>query len=174
MGFTFTDVMSQVYLQEALATASKAGIDDVIIGQVTEKGIGSDLHLEAFQCDGKVRLKNLATYIYIQQYGLKVITLFAQLFSQVELMEQCSEFFNLRFAKEGKTIGYVFGQIEDHKKELNISEYSVFQTSLEQIFQTFANSGIKDDKAAFVFRINALDQLELLNADRRSTIGQKR
>jgi hypothetical protein len=49
-------------------------------------------------------------------------------------MEQCSEFFNLRFAKEGKTIGFVFGQIEDYKKQLNISEYSVFQTSLEQIF----------------------------------------
>jgi hypothetical protein len=66
MGFTFTDIMTQVYLNEALATATTAGINDVIIGQVTEKGIGSDLHLEAFQCDGKVRLKNLATYIYIQ------------------------------------------------------------------------------------------------------------
>ena len=81
MGFTFTDINSQVYLQDAIATAANSEIDDVIIGQVTEKGIGSDLHLEAFQCDGKIRLKNFATYIYIQQYGLKVINLFARLFS---------------------------------------------------------------------------------------------
>lgn len=89
-------------------------------------------------------------------------------------MEQCSDFFNLRFAKEGKTIGYVFGKIEDHKVELNISEYSVFQTTLEQIFQTFANMTTKNDKAAFAFRMNELDQLQLLNQDRRSTLGQVR
>lgn len=93
---------------------------------MTERGIGSDLYIESVQCDGKVKLRNLAAYVYIQQYGLRVINFFAKLFSQVELMEQCSEFFNLRFAKEGKTIGFVFGVIEDNKKELNISEYSVF------------------------------------------------
>jgi len=53
-------------LKEAINTASKAGVDDVILGQITEKGIGSDLYLEAFQCDGKIRLRNLAAYIYIQ------------------------------------------------------------------------------------------------------------
>jgi len=109
MQFTATDVMSQVYLQDAIATAVKAGIDRVILGQVTDKGIGNDIHLEASQCDGKVRLKNFLAFIFIQQYGFKVIELFARLFSQVELMEQCSEFFNLRFAREGKTIGYLFG-----------------------------------------------------------------
>ena len=66
MGFNFANILSQVYLKEAIDTASKAGIDDVILGQITEKGIGSDLFLEAFQCDGKVRLRNLAAYIYIQ------------------------------------------------------------------------------------------------------------
>jgi len=37
------------------------------------------------------------------------------------------------------TIGYLFGLIEDQKADVNISEYSVTQTSLEQIFQNFAN-----------------------------------
>ena len=31
-----------------------------------------------------------------------------------------------------------------------------------------------DDKAAFTFKINALDQLSLLNPDRKSTVLQKR
>jgi len=109
MEFTTSDVMSQVYLKDAIATASKAGIDNVLLRQVTEKGNGSDIQLEAEECGGKVCLKNFLAYIYIQQCGLKVIELFARLFSQVELMEQCSEFFNLRFATEGKTIGFLFG-----------------------------------------------------------------
>ena len=40
--------------------------------------------------------------------------------------------------KENKTIGWLFGNIEDNKAALWISEYSVCQTSLEQIFATFA------------------------------------
>ena len=54
---------------------------------MTERGIGSDLYIESVQCDGKVKLRNLAAYVYIQQYGLRVINFFAKLFSQVELME---------------------------------------------------------------------------------------
>lgn len=41
---------------------------------------------------------------------------------------------------------------------MNIQEYSVAQTSLEQIFQNFANQSV-DDKAAFTFVVNALNQL---------------
>ena len=43
------------------------------------------------------------------------------------------------------------------------------QTSLEQIFQNFAQMSI-DDKAAFTFKVNALDQLMLMNPDRKSTV----
>jgi len=52
----------------------------------------------------------------------------------VELIEQCADFFKFRIPKDDKTIGYLFGNIEDRKTDLNISEYSVSQTSLEQIF----------------------------------------
>lgn len=38
------------------------------------------------------------------------------------------------------SIGYLFGLIEDSKTEFEISEYSVAQTSLEQIFNNFAAS----------------------------------
>jgi len=49
----------------------------------------------------------------------------------------------------------------------------VSQTSLEQIFQNFAQQSV-DDKAAFTFRISPLDQLILLNPDRKSTHKQRR
>ena len=38
-----------------------------------------------------------------------------------------------------KSIGYLFGLIETIKDQFCISEYSVGQTTLEQIFQQFAN-----------------------------------
>ena len=47
------------------------------------------------------------------------------------------------------------------------------QTSLEQIFQNFANQSI-DEKAAFTFQVNAADQLILLNPDRKATQAQHR
>ena len=79
----------------------------------------------------------------------------------------------MRVPREDKTIGYLFGQIESMKKDMNIQEYGVQQTSLEQIFQNFAQQSI-DEGAAFTFQVNALDQLMLLNPDRKSTMLQKR
>ena len=71
--------------------------------------------------------------------------------------------------REDKTIGYLFGQIETNKQAMNIQEYGVCQTSLEQIFQNFANQSI-DEKAAYTFRMSPLDQLILVNPDRKSTL----
>jgi hypothetical protein len=53
------------------------------------------------------------------------------LFPKVELIEQFSDFFKFRIPKEDRTIGWLFGLIEESKKEFNVSEYSVSQTSLE-------------------------------------------
>ena len=66
--------------------------------------------------------------------GLKVISVLTKQFNQVDLIEQCSDYFKFRVPREDKTIGYLFGLIEDNKSALSISEYSVCQTSLEQIF----------------------------------------
>jgi len=57
--------------------------------------------------------------------GLEVITLLTRQFKQVDLIEQCSDYFKFRVPREDKTIGYFFGLIEDNKVALKISEYSV-------------------------------------------------
>lgn len=81
-----------------------------------------------------MRLANFITYLYTMEWGLKCATALARNFSQVELIEQCSDFFKFRIPRDDKTIGFLFGNIEDKKHDLHISEYSVSQTSLEQIF----------------------------------------
>jgi hypothetical protein len=52
----------------------------------------------------------------------------------VEILEQVNDFFKLKVPKSGKTIGYIFGSIENAKGNFRVSEYSVSQTTLEQIF----------------------------------------
>lgn len=51
---------------------------------------------------------------------------------------------------------------------MNIKEYGVQQTSLEQIFAGFANQAI-NDRAAFLFKV-LQDELTLVNPDRKSTV----
>ena len=129
--------------------------------------------IEAGVNNGAVRLSALVQFLFAQQGGFRFIAFMAGRFEFVELLEQCGDFFKMRVPREDKTIGFLFGQIEQKKAEMNIQEYAVSQTSLEQIFQNFAQQSI-DDKAAFTFKINALDQLMLLNPDRKSTMLQKR
>lgn len=110
----------------------------MILEQIKETGLGSDLVFEAASGSGQqaqtVRILNFVNYIYTMDFGIKAATLLAQNFSQVELIEQCSDFFKFRIPRDDKTIGFLFGMVEEKKTELNISEYSVSQTSLEQIF----------------------------------------
>lgn len=167
-------VEQRVDLNQAKQTAKIANVDEMIIDQIKVGGLGSDLIFESSQGGAErgantVRISNFVNYIYSMQYGFKVINLLSTYFSRVELIEQCSDFFKFRIPREDKTIGYLFGLIEDQKKDCNISEYSVSQTSLEQIFQTFANQSINEDKATLAFKMNKIGNLQL-EETRHSTL----
>ena len=81
-----------------------------------------------------MRIVNLVTFLYAQRIGFSVIRFLCGIFQQVEMLEQCGDFYKLRVPKEDKTIGWLFGHIEENKLNLGIQEYSVSQTTLEQIF----------------------------------------
>jgi len=61
--------------------------------------------------------------------------------------------------------------IEDNKDQIGVQEYSVSQTSLEQIFQMFANQSIAEDRNAFVFK-KVSDKLTLLNPGKETMPDQ--
>ena len=110
--------------------------------------------LEASQsADNTIRSGNLVQYVYTLKTGMRVIEYLCQFFTSVELYEQCSDFFKMRISKDDKTIGFIFGTVQESKEKLNISEYSVSQTSLEQIFQSFANQTSKHVQKAFKFTL---------------------
>jgi hypothetical protein len=89
---------------------------------------------------------------------MRLIEILTRIFIKVELLEQCADFYKLKVPKNGMTIGYLFGLIEDKKEANNISEYSVTQTSLEQIFQQFANLQF-DSNPSLTFVIGENNQL---------------
>lgn len=115
-----------------------------------------------------MRLTNLLQFLKAHSYGFSVLTFLTRNFEKVEVLEQCGEFFKLRVPKEQKTIGWLFGQLETEKRGLGIEEYSVTQTTLEQIFQNFANQSIASDKAAFTFIANG-ERILLMNPDHKMT-----
>lgn len=97
----------------------------MILDQLRKDGVGSDLFVEADLNQGSVRFSALLQYLYVQKNGFRFIALLAREFAQVELLEQCGDFYKMRVPREDKTIGYLFGQIESNKREMNIQEYGV-------------------------------------------------
>ena len=60
-------------------------------------------------------------------------------FGSLEVLEQYGNYMRLRVSCAQKTIGQMFGMIEDLKASFDIDQYAISQTTLEQIFQSFAN-----------------------------------
>ena len=61
-------------------------------------------------------------------------------FQGVEIVEHWGNSWRLKIARGAFSIGYLFGLVEENKAEFEVSEYSVAQTTLEQIFNNFAAS----------------------------------
>lgn len=65
------------------------------------------------------------------------------MFKKVEVLEHYNTTYLLKVSRDSFSIGYLFGMMEDCKNEYDISEYSVSQTTLEQIFNHFAQEAEK-------------------------------
>jgi len=92
-----------------------------------------------------VSYSNFLTWLHVQQHGMLIINSLCEQFPSVEILEQYSDYFKLRVPRGDKSIGFVFGFIEGQREAFQIAEYSVSQTTLEQIFQSFANQRVDDD-----------------------------
>ena len=66
----------------------------------------------------------------------------SQHFEDFQLTEHYLSLFRFKIQKqEDKSIGMLFSLVEENKGTLNISDYALSQTSLEQIFNNFARQG---------------------------------
>lgn len=100
----------KVNLTGSIEQLTAAQFDETVLEQIRQGGMGSDLALEAeLDQRGEVRLRNLLEFLSAMRNGFSIIRWSTDHFRQVEVLEQCGEFFKLRVPKEDKTIGWLFG-----------------------------------------------------------------
>ena len=81
----------------------------------------------------------------------------SSVFGTVELLEKYGNYMRVRVARQSKSIGFTFGSVEGMRDKFDVSEYSVSQTTLEQIFQNFAELSFSENVQKFA--LNDKNQL---------------
>ena len=77
-------------------------------------------------------------WLSLEASGFRLLRSLCDLFpSGVTVLEHYSDYYRLRLER-GASLGQLFGLVQSLKQRGLVSEYSVAQTSLEQIFQNFA------------------------------------
>jgi predicted phage tail protein len=83
-------------------------------------------------------LHSVLKWAYIEQQCLKIEQKLATIFGTCVVVQHFSNRLNLKVERSNKSIGFVFGVMEELKEQMHIVEYSATQTTLEQIFNMFA------------------------------------
>ncbi len=119
-------------------------------GEISKNGSGSEFYNEFNSTQGNANIDEFLRWVFTESRGGMLIEKFENMFNKVELLEHYSTSFKFKVSRDNFSIGYLFGMMEDIKGEFSISEYSVSQTSLEQIFNNFAKEAEKGVSLAFI------------------------
>lgn len=111
--------------------------------EISPKGSGSSLFLELRKPLG-LAVEMLAEYFIIQsEYGPRIMNFLRTQLGNFSIIEHFQNFYRFKL-DTNISIGSVFGTFEENKNQLKISQYSVRQATIEQIFNMFATGQIKD------------------------------
>ena len=130
------------------------------IDELRENRLGNKI-IKSLELKGKIALITLLNWIFFVQNAFKFIKYAKNYFEEIYLSEHIENNFLFKMKKgpNTKSIGFFFGLFEKHKEECFVTEYSIQPTSLEQIFNKFAEKQIKEqnkDKN----KVNEIQQVE--------------
>ena len=121
-------------LPEALRLINMAYLQSYIQPIGPGAGIYNVLSNETY-----ISINSFASWCLIENLGKHIENWFITQFSAVEIIEHFHLMFKFKVKKEHvNSIGTLFSAIENEKRDLRISDYSICMTSLEQIFNRFA------------------------------------
>lgn len=106
--------------------------------ELCKEGIASDFCAELNGPKGSIALDEFIRFVFTETRGHFIIERLESMFTSVEVIEHFSNSYLIKVSRDSYSIGYLFGMMEDVKTQHSISEYSVSQTTLEQIFNNFA------------------------------------
>ena len=111
-----------------------------------KKGLFGDKLLSEINIKGYIPFKKILLWIYYLKCVFGMIKIIKEYFNEIYCVDfgENNFVFNVKRykTKEEKSIGFLFGLIEDNKNKFNIGPYYLRYSSLEQIFNKFA----KDDE----------------------------
>ena len=125
-------------IENILKLISKTNyIDEIKVGRLGEKLI------KRIEKSDDISINSLLSWIFYVQNALKFINYGKDNFEEIMVEENIGNSFVFKMKKKkenNKSIGYLFSLFETYKEECYITEYSLQQTSLEEIFNKFAEN----------------------------------
>jgi len=116
--------------------------------QLQKESLGGKI-MEEIEAYKYVHFSRIITWIYYLDNALNMIKIILKDFPEIHCTDygENNLIFKIKRNKsEGeKSIGYLFGIIEENKNKFNIEQYFLQLTSLEQIFNKFAKETEKDE-----------------------------
>ena len=122
-------------IKEILVRLGKENFYD----ELKEGRLGERL-IKNININEEVHIGAVLNWVFFVENALKFIIRGKEYFNKIVLSEHIENnfLFKLEKGKEQKSIGFFFGLFEEGKDECHVTEYSIQQTSLEQIFNAFA------------------------------------
>jgi ATP-binding cassette subfamily A (ABC1) protein 3 len=122
-------------IKEILVRLGKENFYD----ELKEGRLGERL-IKNININEEVNIGAVLNWVFFVENALKFIIRGKEYFNKIVLSEHIENnfLFKLEKGKEQKSIGFFFGLFEEGKDECHVTEYSIQQTSLEQIFNAFA------------------------------------
>ena len=104
-----------------------------------EKGKFGSKIVREIKINNDIPIRTLISWTFFVENALKFIRRAQKYFEAIILTEFIDNNFLFKMKKnqDTKSIGFFFGLFESNKNECFVTEYSIHQTSLEQIFNMF-------------------------------------
>ena len=106
---------------------------------MNEESVGRKIYHEIL-VSGNTSIQTLINWSRYVSCAMKMIGVVLPHFDEIILAEfiENNFLFKIKKSENSKTIGFLFSLLESQKEPCQITEYSIQQTSLEQIFNKFA------------------------------------
>ena len=119
------------------------------LNEIKEGGFGEKLLKDLKENGNKIKINIILSWCHYIENVIKIIKRAKENFNEIILSEYIDNNFLFKIKKEEdkkKSIGFLFALFEKYKDECNVTEYSIQQTSLEQIFNRFAEKNNEYNK----------------------------
>ena len=140
------------------------------INELQKGRFGSKI-IRDIQINDEIPLRTLVSWTFFVKNALKFIKKAEIYFENIILTEHIDNNFLFKMKKNNETrsIGFFFGLFESNKDICYVTEYSIHQTSLEQIFYKFEEE--KNNKNANSEKREDIRKEEILISDDNSLLG---